>query len=298
VIVREPGREEAGALADLLNSHSRALYGEADLSADTVDHWFDIRGIWFRVAERDGALVGYLDVTREDGGKRFEIDARATDDDAVAALIAEAESYAREHGVPGAMLRGHTAWADEGSRAVYERAGYEVVRHFFDMRTDLRDTTPPEWPEGVSVRTFRDEDEDAVWECFNETFADHWDHRPATEERRADWRHNTRGSPWFEHDLWFLAEDGGQLAGISLCSWSHSGDRTFGWVQILGVRRPWRRRGVALALLRHSFAEFERRGATRVGLGVDATNPTGAVGLYERAGMRVQRRSVAWEKTL
>ncbi len=298
MIVREPGADEAESLTGLLNAHSSGLHGEADLSVDTVRHWFEMANIWVRVAERDGALVGYLDVTSEEQDTRFEIDARALDDDAAAAVVGAAEAYARERGKPGAILRGQSDWSDERMRGVYERAGFEVVRHFFEMRTDLRDMAAPEWPEGVVVRTFRDEDEDAVWECFDEAFTDHWDHRPATAERRADWRHNMREGPWFEHDLWFLAEDGEELAGVSLCAWHHSGDRTFGWVQILAVRRPWRRRGLALALLRRSFAEFARRGVTRVGLGVDAANPTGAVGLYERAGMHVQRRSAAWEKRL
>ena len=298
MIVREPAVDEADALAALLNAHSTALYGEADLSADTVRHWFDIQDIWMRVAELDGALAGYVDAKGEAENTRFEIDARALDDEAAAAVLGAAEAYAGERGEAGALLRGYADWSDERIRGAYERAGFGVVRHFFQMRTELADLQPPEWPDGIALRTFRDEDEDAVWECFNEAFADHWDHRPATPERRADWRHNMREGPGFEHGLWYLAEEGDELAGISLCAWHWSGDLSLGWVGILAVRRPWRRRGLALALLRHSFAEFARRGATRVGLGVDAANPTGAVGLYERAGMHVQRRSVAWEKTL
>jgi ribosomal protein S18 acetylase RimI-like enzyme len=67
---------------------------------------------------------------------------------------------------------------------------------------------------------------------------------------------------------------------------------------VLAVRRPWRRRGLGLALLRHSFVEMERRGMTRASLGVDAENLTGAVALYERAGMRVARRNDCWQKEL
>jgi mycothiol synthase len=65
---------------------------------------------------------------------------------------------------------------------------------------------------------------------------------------------------------------------------------------VLGVRRRWRRRGLGLALLLQSFTDFRRRGATRVGLGVDAESPTGAVSLYEQAGMQVVRRNDAYEK--
>ena len=69
-----------------------------------------------------------------------------------------------------------------------------------------------------------------------------------------------------------------------------------GWVQGLAVRRPWRRRGLGLALLLHSFRELRARGREHVGLGVDGENTTGAVRLYERAGMHVARRSDTYNK--
>ena len=69
-----------------------------------------------------------------------------------------------------------------------------------------------------------------------------------------------------------------------------------GWVDTLAVRRPWRRRGLGLALLLHSFRELRARGRERVGLGVDGENTTGAVRLYERAGMHVARRSDTYER--
>ena len=62
-----------------------------------------------------------------------------------------------------------------------------------------------------------------------------------------------------------------------------------GWVRVLGVRRPWRRRGLGLALLIHSFAKLRQRGKQRAGLGVDSSSLTGATGLYEKAGMQVHR---------
>jgi ribosomal protein S18 acetylase RimI-like enzyme len=71
-----------------------------------------------------------------------------------------------------------------------------------------------------------------------------------------------------------------------------------GWIGALGVRDRWRKRGIGLALLQHAFAEFHRRGLTKVGLGVDASNPTGATRLYERAGMRVVAEDVTFVKEL
>jgi ribosomal protein S18 acetylase RimI-like enzyme len=73
-----------------------------------------------------------------------------------------------------------------------------------------------------------------------------------------------------------------------------------GWVDGLCVRRPWRKRGLGLALLLHSYGMFHERGKLRVGLGVDAENITGALRLYEKAGMHSDpnRTYVVYEKEL
>jgi ribosomal protein S18 acetylase RimI-like enzyme len=64
------------------------------------------------------------------------------------------------------------------------------------------------------------------------------------------------------------------------------------------VRRPWRQRGLGLALLLHSFNNFYQRGDRAVGLGVDAQSLTGATRLYEKAGMRVTRQHDLYEKII
>lgn len=71
-----------------------------------------------------------------------------------------------------------------------------------------------------------------------------------------------------------------------------------GWVRTLGVRRPWRKKGLGLALLQYSFGEFYKRGKSTIGLGVDASNPTGATRLYQRAGMYIASEFVTYEKEL
>jgi mycothiol synthase len=71
-----------------------------------------------------------------------------------------------------------------------------------------------------------------------------------------------------------------------------------GWVDVVGVRRPWRNRGLGLALLRHAFAEYHRRGVRKVGLSVDAESVTSAPRLYGRAGMSVKSSYVIYVKEL
>jgi ribosomal protein S18 acetylase RimI-like enzyme len=98
--------------------------------------------------------------------------------------------------------------------------------------------------------------------------------------------------------LLYVAMDGDQIAGINLCRPHAFDDLDMGWAGTLGVLRPWRKRGLGLALLRHSFNEFYRRGKRKVGLGVDAQNLTGALRLYENAGMHVHQTFDQYEKEL
>jgi ribosomal protein S18 acetylase RimI-like enzyme len=153
----------------------------------------------------------------------------------------------------------------------------------------------PVWPDGVDVRIAEPGEERAVYDAYVEAFTDHWDF---VAEPFDSWLHHQAESPLARKELWFLAVDGDEIAGVCLCATHESGDRAYGWVGILGVRPRWRRRGLGEALLQHAFAAFAAEGATKVGLGVDGENTTGAVRLYERAGMRVVRRYDTYERRL
>ena len=92
--------------------------------------------------------------------------------------------------------------------------------------------------------------------------------------------------------------DGDQMAGICICRRVDAEDPECGWVNELGVRRDWRKRGVGYALLKQAFAAFYADGRKRAGLGVDSQNLTGALRLYERAGMHVARQFDQYEKEM
>lgn len=102
----------------------------------------------------------------------------------------------------------------------------------------------------------------------------------------------------YDPNLWFLAIAGDEIAGAALCRRKSWEAEDAGWVRSLFVRRPWRRQGLALALLHHVFQEFKHRGKKQVGLGVDAQNLTGATKLYEKAGMRIKRQFDHYELEL
>ena len=285
--LREPTREDASAIAELLNAHSEALFGEPVLTAAQVRDWFALPEIWMRLAEADGRPVGYVDVSEEAG--RWNIDLRALDVDAARFLLAAS----CELPGPDAVVRGFAPQEDAAATEAFREGGFEIVRHSFQMRVELdAEPAPPVFPEGVEVRPMRDGEEERIHAAHMSAFADHWEFHEQTFEQWRIW-HRDRAS--FDPELWYLALGGDEIAGFALCAPAHSGEPDFGWVEVLGVRPPWRRRGLGEALLRHSFRELYARGFPRIGLGVDAENTTGAVRLYERVGMHVVRRSDTWE---
>jgi mycothiol synthase len=198
------------------------------------------------------------------------------------------------------VLEVGTTSGDMPTTELFGERGFEAVRHSLTMARDLGDQLPkPVWPAGIVVRTMQPGEDLAVYRAENEAFRDHWGHVEAPEEEGYPiWRHRTLEDPAHDPSLWFLALDGDEIAGVALCDAFQIGDPDMGWVDTLAVRRPWRRKGLAEALLYHSFAELRRRGRTRVGLGVDAGSLTGATRLYERVGMRAIRDFIKFEKQL
>ena len=293
VELRPTSVAEAPAIKALLEEHALASFGEPEFSEEEVRSWFGQKNLEFRVVERDGELVGYLDIQLQESG-RFPADVRALDAEAAVLLLAEAEQIGRERGAD--VVRSFVQGDDPVLRPVLEDARWQPIRYSFQMQIDLDGELPaPEWPDGLSPRNLRPGEEERVYEAHMDAFADHWEHHRYTFE---DWRDFNVGRHSFEPSLWWLVDEGDELAAISLNAWHFSGDPQFGWVHVLGVRPQWRKRGVGTALLHHSFRDFRERGATRVGLGVDGENTTGAVRLYERVGMHVVRRNDTYEKKL
>lgn len=200
----------------------------------------------------------------------------------------------RAHELGSRLLSG--GWQTEGLLlAELERRGFAPVRGSYRMTIDLDAPTPdPVWPEGVEARTFRPGDERLFYDVHQEAFRDSWE---PIEETYEEWAHQFLVPEVLTPALWTLAVAGDEPAGLALCH-PHAVEGALGWVRVLGVRGPFRGRGLGRALLLNAFAQFGARGMTRVGLGVDATSPTGANRLYEAAGMRVSARFWIYEKAV
>ena len=301
--LRAPRIEDAEALAELFNRASAELGDPPEISAEDLATWMTAPDVNLetdaRIAVEGGRLTGAVDVMAQPLPK-FWIDCRVlpSESDALREALldwAEERTYEWASGQEDAVARFYTSSKDEQTRRAVERRGYRLIRHSYRMRIDFdEEPAEPDWPDGISVRPATPEDFRALHEAHQESFQDSWESHPEPFE---EWCHWMTGYPTFDPSLWFVAEDGGKIAGFSLCK-PHDAEEDVGWVRLLGVRRPWRGRGLGRALLVHSFGEFWRRGFHAVALGVDASSLTGANRLYENAGMRVVKHHDIFEKQL
>ena len=293
--VRPPTLNDTEAASAVIEADERRLRGEVQWDVGDLRDWWsqvDIeRDAW--LVETDGRVVGVGSLMRR--GDKLDgwmtVDPDFTGRGISTVLVGLAEARARDLGGPTIKLG--TFAENAAGRSLLEGLGYRDVRHYYEMRIEL-DGPPPDaaWHPGLRAIPFELADARKLHAAINDAFANEWNfHRRAFEE----FQRLRLEAPDFDPTLWFVVKDAGEIAAFILC-WA----KRFGGphVGLVGVREPWRRRGLGLALLRHAFGEFHRRGERRVGLGVDAENATGATLLYERAGMHVHFEEVVYEKEL
>ncbi len=259
-------------------------------------------------AEIDGRVVGYGKARRQlrdgapvyvsFGAVRPEFRRRGLG----RALLRWNQARSREVALlhPDEGAREFRAWiADRqgGARELLEGDGYIAVRHGFEMtRGDLAELPDAPVPDGLEIRPVGMEQLREIFDAENEAFRDHWGHHEMSD---ADFR-QTAESPDLDISLWRVAWDGDEVAGVVetfiFRSENAALDKQRGWLDRISVRRPWRRRGVARALVVSAFAGLRDVGMTEAMLGVDAENPSGAVQLYESLGFRVTDRGTTYRK--
>ncbi|MBA2284658.1 MAG: GNAT family N-acetyltransferase [Ktedonobacteraceae bacterium] len=295
-IMRPAALEDAAALTNLIAERDSMEYPpELDYQPDyTVEdieaecHSLNLATDTCAVFAPDGQLAGYLGVTTD------FVDVQR------AQPYVGIQSFSGVHpafvglGIGTELLRFAHTWAREQHRArslrittwinprnerarrLVAKEGYTSDQHgVVEMKVKLSQEPPPiEWPAGIRVRSFRPGQDDvlvkaAIEEAFGLPFT-HW-------EQVYTQRTN------FDPTLWHLAWDGEQVAGVLI----GVPNPDMGWIDQLGVRPAWRKRGIGQALLRHAIRDFYQRGLHTVALSVAINNQHGAPRLYARAGMQV-----------
>lgn len=303
--MRHPAIDDLKAVHHVYTVSDLTYHGSADLTLDEVrTDWlapeFNLQKDAWVITDAAGQVVGYAAIGQREHARLYsevlvlpEYAHLGLQD----ALLAQLEQWAQGQ-VPQARpdvrvaLISWVAQGDEQGVLTLQRHGFKEIRRSWNMEITMNEApAEPEWPAGISVRTFRAGDERVVFDTDEEAFKDHWGHMPGNFEHFKHW---TVERETFDPTLWFLAYEGKQVAGICLCEHREE----LGWVSTLGVLRPWRRMGLGKALMLHAFGEFYRRGTRTVGLGVDSLNLTGATRLYERVGMHVVRVYINYEKEL
>jgi mycothiol synthase len=264
------------------------------------------------LAEVAGQLVAYSRVFWQDlfdGGRSYE-------------LFGFVRPEWRRRGIGRAMLRHNEARlrdvaakhpnvtpklfgsegveADPGNGALMRSEGYEVARYWFDMVAPTLDgLVPAPMPEGLEIRPASREQHRALWDAANEAFRDEWGHSEPTEE---DWKRFQAEPHNADPRYWRIGWDGGQIAGQVWTLVPAEENAEYGrsrvHVESVSVRRHWRRRGLARALLSASLVHAREDGFTSASLGVDATSLTGATDLYRSLGFEAEKTFITWRKPL
>jgi mycothiol synthase len=265
------------------------------------------------VAELDGAIVGSVHVEwvdTNDGEREFR--SRGAIDPAwrrrgigrrlMDAAEALGRERSREHVTDRPLL--HGMWIPEqqvARRALARSFGYQEARWFFEMERPRIDVDRPEivpLPDGLEVRPASRETAEAIWVADHEAFRDHWGGHDESEASLKRWVE----SPEFNPDLFVVAWDGDEIAGAVLNGIYTEENADLGlrrgWLDSVFTRRAWRGRGLARALIGRSIHLLADAGMDTAALGVDADNPSGALGLYESCGFEVVDRSAAWQKPM
>jgi mycothiol synthase len=182
----------------------------------------------------------------------------------------------------GKELRQLAHSSDAERRAFLLRHGYRETYTSWVLTISLDDVEPPVLPQGFAFRDFRPGvDDRETYRVIEDAFNEWEGRRPVAFE---DWAGLTIGRESFDPSNMLLAVEGstGEIVGaVFLIDYGIED----GWIQQVATKATHRHRGIARALLHRAFQVYAERGKRTVELNTDSR--TGALGLYEKVGMRV-----------
>jgi ribosomal protein S18 acetylase RimI-like enzyme len=286
---------DAGSLLDLVTAMGMAEIGESECTLDDVldDFSQPAYRAWLHEGA-DGRVDGAVWVSTfpgEDSVIGNVLQHPASGTDLLAPLVEVARQQARELD-PTLPFHVSSYITSKDRIAALEAAGGEIVRYFWRMTATLAEGIPAVvLPSDAAIRVIDEADAAdlrAMYDVLETAFAEHFGAAPAAYD---EWIRSRSSSGLSDRTLWWLATVDGEPAAALIGR--RMGD--LGWIEEVGTLPAYRGRGLARALLLMAFEEFRRLGFAEVGLGVDATNPTGAVRLYESIGMRQSRTMPVYE---
>lgn len=188
-----------------------------------------------------------------------------------------------------------------GKTALFVSEGYRPTRYGYVMMRDLRESIPEVMPPlGIEIRPVRHNEMRQAWEAWRESFRDHFGYS------ESDWtdKHYEEfiAYPGLDPGLWRVAWAGDEVVGGCEIILGGEEDAILGvkrgWFDLIGIRRPWRRRGIARAAITSSLTMLRNIGIDEGALGVDALNPSHALPLYESLGFKVRKSTTIYQKKM
>lgn len=287
VTIRPATESDFEAVFELLDARSRAAFGVSEMERSHLREAWAVRGSDRFVAEAGKTIVGYAELDEAHSVVHAAGDPAIGD-----ALLAAVEDRARERGFGDVEVT--VVPEDEPLFSLVKRNGFALGRETLRKWRPLNGDLPaPAWPRDVTVRTYTDTDAERVHALLDEQYGG-WDDSYVARSHEG-WLSFMTQHEEFDPLLWFLVERDGDLVACAL-HWREHQRR--GWVKDIVVRESERGRGLGKALLHEGFRAYAARGAERVGLKVDSTNPTGALRLYDSVGFVTDRRYGIWTKEL
>jgi ribosomal protein S18 acetylase RimI-like enzyme len=287
------GSTEMPSEADIASSIEHPVF--TDPSRDTV------------LAEVDGALAAMQWTTARViegisvGGLRGYVHPDWRRRGLGGALLAHGERHARRI-VPAEARRLPGAWQadasanETGAVALFRSCGYVPFRFAYDMTRDLAEPVPSlPLPPGIEIRPARPEHYRAIWEAEREAFSGNWGYTPWPEENYQSFLAYSHYDP----ALWRIAWEGDEVVGMVLSFINVEENAAFrrlrGYTEDIAVRRPWRRKGIASALLADSLRALRDHGLSQAALGVDAENPR-TLAIYEGLGFKTASEWITFRR--
>jgi GNAT superfamily N-acetyltransferase len=272
--------DDARAVFEVMAAQELEDIGEVAIEeADIVGDWarpsFDVADSTVGVFDGD-RLVAYAEHSGHDRG-----DAAVHPDHRGrgigTALARWMQETARRHGA--AMVGMPVPQGSAGDRLL-EALGYRVRWESWVLQLPEGATVPRrDLPEGYTVRAAEPEEYPAAWTVQEDAFLE-WSER----ERQPyeDWESSMTRRPGFAPwNLRVVLDPAGEVVAMAMLQLAEA----TAYVARLATAKAERGKGLAQALLVDAFAVGRAHGALRSELATDSR--TGALGLYEKVGMKV-----------
>lgn len=271
-----------------------------DLAKDTISLWSGDRMIGYGIAHVRTNVVD-VDRVNTEGTIDPEWRRQGLGTTLMRWLIQRAgELHAATHPDSPGLVGAGASSTNAGADQMLRNLGFEEARYFFDMRRPLDQPVPPaQVADGLRLRSYDTSYEEALRQAHFEAFSDHWGWTPPTTEA---WRARNVGSRAFRGAQSYYVLDGDTVAAyVNGYEWEAdtevTGVREL-YIGQVGTRRAYRGRGLARAALAKVLAKAAEAGYQRAALGVDADNPTGALGLYEGLGFVTHKKFISYQLPL